>query len=71
MVKHYTKTGYAVVYIVVGAAMLGSGAVFVVYQLIDRSAFHGHVVLIIEIVELALFVTFWAMQTIERWNETV
>ena len=71
IVKHYTKAGYAVVYIVVGAAMLVSGAVFVGYQLIDRSAFHGHLVLLIEIVELALFVTFWAMQTVERWNETV
>jgi hypothetical protein len=71
MVKHYTKAGYAVVYIVVGAAMLVSGAVFVGYQLIDKSAFHGHIVLVIEIVELGLFVTFWAMQTVERWNETV
>jgi hypothetical protein len=71
MVKHYTKVGYSVVYIVVGAAMLVSGAVFVGYQLIDKSAFHGHIVLVIEIVELGLFVTFWAVQTVERWNETV
>lgn len=69
--KGYTQIRFAVIYIIVGSLMLVSGAVFVVFRSVDSSAFQGHLVLCIEIVELALFAAFWALQTVERWNFTV
>jgi hypothetical protein len=69
----YTKPGYALTYLGVGLGMLGFGVAFIVYQLSDSSssAFGGHLVLYIEVVELFLFAMFWGLQTVERWNETV
>jgi hypothetical protein len=69
--KKYTKSPYPVIYDVVGTCMILSGAVFVGFQYIDRSAFNGHLVLLIEVVELTLFTAFWAVQTVERWHDTV
>ena len=66
-----TKNPYRVIYTTVGLLMIVSGAVFLGYRYIDRSAFNGHVVLYVEVVELALFTVFWAIQTIERWHDTV
>ena len=51
--------------------MIGFGIAFVIVQVTDRSAFNGHLVLGIEVVELLCFVTFWALQTVERWNSVV
>jgi hypothetical protein len=67
----YTTLQYAIPYLVLGVAMLGFGVAFIIVQVSDRSAFNGHLVLIIEVVELGSFVTFWALQTVERWNYTV
>jgi hypothetical protein len=66
-----TKSPYPLIYIAVGAFMIFAGAVFVGFQYIDRSAFNGHLVLLIEVIELVLFTAFWAVQTIERWHNTV
>jgi hypothetical protein len=71
LTKQHTGPGYAWTYLSVGVAMLGCGVAFIVVQLSDSSAFRGHLVLFIEVVELALFAAFWALQTRERWNETV
>jgi hypothetical protein len=64
----YTKIGYAVVYLIIAAAMVATG---IVYEVVDQSAFNGHLVLVVEIIELGLFATFWALQTVERWDYTV
>ena len=69
--KKYTRVGYAVAYLCIGAAMLGFGGWFLYDQLSNRSAFHGHLVLVIEVIELSLFAAFWALQTVERWNHIV
>jgi hypothetical protein len=66
----YTRFVYAVAYLGIGVSMLVGGVVFIVYRLFNSSALHGHLVLAIEVVELALFVAFWSVQTIERWNQT-
>jgi hypothetical protein len=71
ILKNHTKIQYSVIYIIIAALMVVSGAVFMGYRYIDRSAFNGHVILYIEIVELTLFTAFWAIQTIERWHDTV
>jgi hypothetical protein len=62
---------FASVYGVVGLAMIGSGIWFIVVRVTNPSSFNGHLVLIIEAIEIGLFVIFWAFQTIERWNQTV
>jgi hypothetical protein len=71
LLKEDTKSPYRIIYIVVGALMILSGALFVGFQYLDRSAFSGHLVLLIEVVELTLFTAFWAVQTTERWHDTV
>lgn len=62
---------YAWTYGMVGLAMIVAGILFVVLQGHDRTALGGHLVLTIEAVEIALFVVFWGLQTVERWTETV
>jgi len=69
--KKHTKGQYAVIYIIIGSLMVAAGGVFLGYRYIDRSAFNGHLVLYMEVIELALFAAFWAIQTIERWHDTV
>ena len=66
-----TTRAYAWTYGAVGAAMFVVGLVFVVLQHIDRSVIGGHLVLFIEAAEILLFVIFWSVQTVERWNGTV
>ncbi|MDE3087224.1 MAG: hypothetical protein KGJ77_10720, partial [Acidobacteriota bacterium] len=67
------RTGrvYAWTYGIVGMAMVVAGVLFVVLQGHDQTALGGHLVLTIEVVEIGLFVVFWALQTVERWTETV
>ncbi len=69
--KKHTKTIYASLYGIVGASMLIAGLLFVIYQSHHRSALGGHLVLVIEAIEIGLFASFWAVQTVERWNQTV
>lgn len=70
--KHgQTNKWYAGAYGFVGAFMIFFGVVFVVWQRHNRSSLGGHLVLSIEFVEILLFVIFWAVQTVERWNQTV
>jgi hypothetical protein len=66
-----SDTAYASIYGVVGLAMIVSGLLFIIFQSHNRSSFGGHLVLAIEGVEIFLFIVFWAVQTVERWNETV
>ena len=66
-----TTRAYAWTYGAVGAAMVVVGLVFVVLQHIDRSILGGHLILSIEAAEILLFVIFWSVQTVERWNGTV
>ena len=54
-------------YLVTGATMLVAGAIF---WFTDHQP-NGHAVIWIEGIEIALFATFWLIQTIERWNFTV
>jgi hypothetical protein len=58
----------AVLYGIVGALMILAGAAFLVAQ---GSSSNAHLVLYIEATEIALFVSFWAVQTVQRWNDTV
>lgn len=67
---HTTKV-YSWTYGIVGAAMIVSGLLFVLCRAFDWSSFGGHLVLVIEAVEISLFVAFWVAQTIERWDNTV
>jgi hypothetical protein len=62
---------YAWIYLAIGALMIASGIVFVVSYSHHRTSFGGHLVLGIEAVEIFLFVIFWGVQTVERWNHTV
>jgi hypothetical protein len=63
---------YARTYGIVGGSMLFFGGLFVVYRQIFAWSFLGeHVVLYIEAVEIFLFVVFWVIQTVQRWNATV
>jgi hypothetical protein len=66
-----TGSVYAWTYGMVGLAMIVAGLLFVLYQRHHQSALGGHLVLTIETVEIALFVVFWGLQTVERWTETV
>jgi hypothetical protein len=59
---------YAVIYFVVGGAMLAAGLWFVLVHARHRT---GHLVLWIEAIEIFLFVVFWAAQTIQLWNRTI
>lgn len=59
---------YAVIYLVVGGAMILAGLWFLVVHARHRT---GHLVLWIEAIEIFLFVVFWAVQTVQRWNRTV
>jgi hypothetical protein len=59
---------YAVIYLVVGGAMILAGLWFLVVHARHRT---GHLVLWIEATEIFLFVVFWAVQTVQRWNRTV
>ncbi len=58
----------AVLYGIVGALMIISGVVFLIAR---GSSSSRHLVLYIEATEIALFLAFWAIQTVQRWNETV
>jgi hypothetical protein len=69
--RRHTTPQYALLYLAVGVAMIVFGILFVVYRGHHQSALGGRLVLAIEVVELFLFVVFWATQTIERWNDTV
>ena len=69
--RQHTKPVYVWSYLAVGSFMIAAGIVFLVTQVSDRSALNGHLVFAIEIVEILAFVVFWAVQTIERWNDTV
>jgi len=70
--SQHTTPRYARSYLAVGGAMIGSGLIFlVIYKGIDQNALGGELVLAIEAVEIALFGAFWALQTVERWNQTV
>ena len=69
--KDYTKLGYSVSYIGVGALMVLSGIMFLAARSSDKSTFGGHLVLYVEVVDLVLFTAFWAIQTVERWHDTV
>ena len=66
-----TNKWYAGAYGFVGLAMIVFGTLFVVYRRHHRDSFGGRLVLIIEVIEISLFVIFWAVQTVERWNRTV
>jgi hypothetical protein len=65
------KSWYAPAYAVVGGLMVVSGIVFLILHAHDKSMLGGHLVLGIEAVEISLFFAFWAVQTIERWDQTV
>ena len=69
--RQHTKRIYAWFYVAVGTFMIVAGIVFLATQVSDRSALNGHLVFAIEIVEILAFVIFWAVQTVERWNDTV
>jgi hypothetical protein len=69
-IRHGNKV-YASTYGVVGALMLVSGGLFVLCKAFDWSSLGGRLVLYIEAVEILLFVIFWAVQTVERWNRIV
>jgi hypothetical protein len=62
---------YSSAYGTVGVLMLASGGLFVLVQWREWTSLGGHLVLAIEAVEILLFVIFWAVQTVERWNKTV
>jgi hypothetical protein len=66
-----TSKVFAWIYGAVGVAMIVAGVLFVIERSQDRSSLGGHLVLVIEAVEIGLFVVFWAAQTVERWNQTV
>jgi hypothetical protein len=66
-----TSKAFAWIYGVVGVAMIVSGILFIVEHSHDRTSLGGHLVLVIEAVEIGLFVVFWSAQTVERWNQTV
>ena len=65
------KTWYEGAYALVGGLMVASGAGFLILHAHNKSALGGHLVLAIEAVEILLFAGFWAVQTVERWNQTV
>ena len=63
---------YASAYLVIGCLMILAGGLFAVdYEWGDRSWLGGHLVLVIEAVEIALFFVYWLIQTVDRWVETV
>jgi hypothetical protein len=66
-----TARVYAWIYGAVGVAMILSGVVFIAARSQDRSSLGGHLVLVVEAVEIGLFVVFWMVQTVERWHQTV
>ena len=69
--RGHTTTVYAWTYGIVGAAMVLSGLLFVLWKSLNWSSLGGHLVLYIEAVEISLFVAFWVAQTFERWDHTV
>jgi hypothetical protein len=71
LVLGHTGRVYAILYGIVGTAMLVFGVGFIILHAHSRSSFGGHLVLLIEAVEIFLFVVFWVIQTIERWDQTV
>lgn len=66
-----TSKTFAWIYGVVGVAMIVAGVVFVIQHARDRSSLGGHLVLVVEAIEIGLFAVFWGAQTVERWNQTV
>jgi hypothetical protein len=68
---HNVDRKYAVTYGIIGVLMLGSGVAFVLVQGKYSSGLNGHLVLAIEAAEIILFAVYWAIQTIERWNQPV
>ncbi|HLM19149.1 MAG TPA: hypothetical protein VK549_15115 [Acidimicrobiia bacterium] len=68
LTHEHTRKVFAWIYIVVGVLMVVSGIAFIVLHEQDRSLLGGHLVLVIEAIEIGLFMVFWATQTVERWN---
>jgi hypothetical protein len=73
MNKTWVDRFYVISYGAIGILMLSAGAVFLIfyYELGYRSWLGGHLVLAVETVGFLLFFIYWAVQTVERWNETV
>jgi hypothetical protein len=71
LLKGHTHKAFALIYGGVGAAMIGAGLWFIIVRANSHNSSKSHLVLIIEAIEISLFVVFWGVQTIERWNETV
>ena len=66
-----TLLGFKVTIAQILVTMVVCGAAFLVLHAHNKSALGGHLVLAIEAVEILLFALFWAVQTNERWNQTV
>jgi hypothetical protein len=66
----HTRKQFALAYLVVGVLMIASGVGFLIWH---AQATHPpkHLVLGIEAVEIFFFAAFWAIQTVERWDQTV
>lgn len=67
--KHHTALPYRTIYWVITIGMVAGALLIVIMNLLLE--WWDHEVLWLEIVEIGLFGAFWAVQTIEFWNDGV
>jgi hypothetical protein len=68
--QRHTLKRFALSYLVVGLLMIASGVIFLIWHAQATNP-PKHLVLGIEGVEIFFFACFWAIQTVERWDQTV